>query len=78
MKTIYPLLENHKMGPDVENYPDDRRPVANEKWRRKTDHSKVLTVKWINTCDYVHFDAPWMKRYSGCCLDVFLKRYERI
>ena len=50
-------------------------PKANQLWRKKTDHTKILTVICCEN-GYVAFDAPWMKSQSGCCLDVFYKRYE--
>lgn len=54
-------------------------PQDGEKWRRKTDHKKILTVNWTNSCGYVSFKAPWMneKNWTICCLETFLKRYER-
>ena len=60
------------------------RPKAGELWKLKTDHSKVLTISWVNTCDYVSFKAPWFKKgcagvplINGASLTTFLKRYER-
>lgn len=59
-------------------------PQTGQKWRRKTDHSKVLTVTTVLELNnfyeshYVYFDAPWMKAQSGCWIDVFHKRYEPV
>ena len=54
------------------------KPAYGEKWRSKTDPTKVLEVQWCNTCDVVGFKAPWFKAHSSTLnLDAFLKRYER-
>ena len=66
------------------------KPKAKEKWRLKTDTSKVLTVFWCGK-DYVQFHAPWMKACksvvtcepnehltAGAKLSTFLKRYEPV
>ena len=54
-------------------------PSYGQKWRSRTDHAKVLTVQWCNTCDVVGFSAPWFARnYSTLNLDVFLRRYEPV
>jgi len=54
------------------------KPVFDEQWRKKTDHSKVLRVQWINSNDVVGFNAPWFKRpNTTLILSKFLKLYER-
>jgi hypothetical protein len=53
-------------------------PQAGEHWRLKSNPKKVLTIKWINSCGYVHFEAPWMKVRQGCALDTLHKYYERV
>jgi hypothetical protein len=52
-------------------------PKSGQRWKLKSDHSKVLIVNWVNTCDYVQFEAPWMvRRPTTLKLDKFLERYQ--
>ncbi len=54
-----------------------------QKWRLKNDHSRIATVLAVdNETDeyngYVTLERDWVKKYKGCCIDVFLNKYEQL
>lgn len=54
-------------------------PEKGQKWVSKKDETKVATIIWVNTADYVCFHAWWYKRLSPVeSLSTFNKRFKLI